>query len=48
MYYSLYKELGYRFEDLQPTDVPLVGFNAATVWPFGKIHIPTTVGSITE
>ena len=48
MYYSLYKELGYRSEDLEPTDVPLVGFNAATVWPLGKIRLPVTVGSVTE
>ena len=48
MYYSMYKELGYRSEDLQPTDVPLVGFNVATIWPLGKIHLYVMIGSVTE
>ena len=47
MYYNLFKKLGLNSEDLVPTDVPLVGFNAASVWPLGKITLPVTVGTIT-
>ena len=47
MYYNLFKKLGLNSEDLVPTDVPLVGFNAASVWPLGKIILPVTVGTVT-
>ena len=47
MYYNLFKKLGFNFEDLVPTDVHLVGFNAASVWPLGKITLSLTVGTVT-
>ncbi|XP_058185836.1 uncharacterized protein LOC131303063 [Rhododendron vialii] len=47
MYYDLFKKLDIPGLALQPTDVPLIGFNGAPVWPLGRIFLPVVVGSKT-
>lgn len=40
MYYSLFKELGLPELNLSPSNIPLVGFNSAPVWPIRRITLP--------
>lgn len=47
MFYSLFKRLGLKEDDLTPTDVPLVGFSGSPVYPLGKISLPVCTGSVT-
>ena len=45
MYFNMFQALNIPAEDLQPTEVPLVGFNGELVWPLGKITLPVIAGS---
>ncbi|XP_058189439.1 uncharacterized protein LOC131307036 [Rhododendron vialii] len=46
MYYSLFKDLKISDTDLRPSEVPLIGFNGASVWPLGMITLPVHCGSM--
>lgn len=47
MYYSLFKQLKILELDFLLTDIPLVGFHGAPVWPLGQITLPVKAGSVT-
>ena len=47
MYFNMFQALKIPAEDLHPTEVLLVGFNGAPVWPLGKITLPVRAGSKT-
>ncbi|XP_058181303.1 uncharacterized protein LOC131299740 [Rhododendron vialii] len=47
MYYDLFKKLDLPKLALQPAEIPLIGFNGASVWPLGRIFLPVVVGSKT-
>lgn len=47
MYYDLFKKLDLPESALQPSEVPLIGFNGAPVWPLSRIFLPIVVGSKT-
>ena len=47
MYFNMFQALKIPTEDLQPTEVPLVGFNGAPIWPLGKITLSVREGSKT-
>ena len=47
MYFNMFQALKIPAEDLQPTEVPFVGFNGGPVWPLGKITLPGRAGSST-
>ena len=47
MYFNMFQALKIPADDLQPTEVPLVGFNGAPVWPLGKITLPIRADSKT-
>lgn len=46
MYYSLFKDLKLSEFDLRPSEVPLIGFNGASVWPLGMITLLVRAGSV--
>ncbi|XP_058223260.1 uncharacterized protein LOC131332974 [Rhododendron vialii] len=46
MYYSLFKDLKLSDTDLRPSEVPLIGFSGAPVWPLGMITLPVRAGSV--
>ncbi|XP_058219380.1 uncharacterized protein LOC131329949 [Rhododendron vialii] len=46
MYYSLFKDLKLSDTDLHPSEVPLIGFSRAPVWPLGMITLPIRAGSV--
>lgn len=47
MFYSLFKDLKIQQFDLLPSEVPLVGFNEAFVWPLGRITLLVRTDSVT-
>ncbi|XP_058217354.1 uncharacterized protein LOC131328425 [Rhododendron vialii] len=48
MYYSLFKYLKLPESDLRPSEVPLIGFNGAPIWPLGMITLPVRARSVTH
>ncbi|XP_058216809.1 uncharacterized protein LOC131327681 [Rhododendron vialii] len=46
MYYSLFKDLKLSDTDLRPSEVHLIGFSGAPVWPLGTITLLVRAGSV--
>ncbi|XP_038715053.1 uncharacterized protein LOC120008749 [Tripterygium wilfordii] len=46
MYYSLFQKLGKTQADLIPVLSHLIGLNATSVWPLGRIRMPVTAGPV--